>query len=89
MSILRGPRPMWKRKQDIATEIIPNCPTCGKRGQVVCIPKYGIVTMMCIDCLIEWSSLTHDCPVCGEPNNYAVPGTCVACYKKRKKGAKQ
>lgn len=72
----------WQKSRKPLTEIIPNCPVCGKPGQVVHL-KDDIVSMFCIDCRVNWKSLTEDCHVCGDSNGYAVKGLCAKCYGKK------
>lgn len=78
-----GQRHWQKCKRLPVTEIASDCPICGKVGQVKHIRSDGTVTMICIECLIEWQSLTEECPVCGKPNGYVVQGMCRKCYEKK------
>lgn len=86
MKELRGVRPGWKYKPEKVTEIIHNCPICGNTGQVIRNEDYGVVALECYHCAAIWRSLTSDCLVCGDPNEYIVPGMCKSCYKKKKEG---
>ena len=81
-----GGRHIGSQKPLIA-EVIPNCPKCGKAGQVVSLRSDGTVSMFCIDCRTGWESLTEECPVCGESNGYAVKGLCAKCYGKKRGAA--
>ncbi|WP_094603434.1 hypothetical protein SPSIL_014840 [Sporomusa silvacetica DSM 10669] len=61
------------------TEVIPNCPVCGKVGQVTTIRSTDILTMAC-ECGYKWKSLSSECK-CGELTGFAVAGLCSACYR--------
>ncbi|KQL17657.1 hypothetical protein AN957_02865 [Cytobacillus solani] len=58
---------------------VTKCQKCSTQG-VVRRKEKLLVAMECPECKNEWKTYSKFCKECGEPNGYAVEGTCMDCY---------
>lgn len=68
-----------RAKKSQLTDVTPNCPVCGKAGQVATIRTTDVLNLVC-DCGHKWKSLSSQCQ-CGELTGFAVEGFCEKCYR--------
>ncbi|WP_373325673.1 hypothetical protein [Sporomusa paucivorans] len=66
-------------KKPPVTDVIPNCPVCGKVGQVISPRITDVLNLVC-DCGHKWQSLSNECK-CGELTGFVVDGYCQSCYR--------